>query len=325
MPAPIPGLRRLDRRDAEALLALVEACDIADVGEPDYTIDDVEDDLSRPGWRGWAAPDGRGGLTAYCWWERVGVRDTVALDARVHPEEPDPSLLPRLLAFVREQAFDAHPRLPTRMFTAGSAATARAAVEGCGGTQVRHYWRMAVDLPQEPPPPTLPPGVAIEVAGADDAVRREVHHVIETAFLDHFGHGAVAPYDEWSSRQLAGSGADPSLWWLLRVDGVPAAALVARAWPQEGYVQGLGTLRAFRGRGLARLLLQLSFAEFHRRGYRRASLSVDAANPTGAVALYESVGMSVAHEAVLYEMPPLSPPSIGPSPAGSTRSDSKNV
>jgi hypothetical protein len=31
---------------------------------------------------------------------------------------------------------------------------------------------------------------------------------------------------------------------------------------------------------------------------------VDASNPTGAVALYESVGMRVAYEAVRYSLPP---------------------
>lgn len=305
MTTTLAGLRPLTTADARPLLALVEACDIADVGEPDYTIEDVEDDLSRPGWRGWAVPDGRGGFAGYCWCERVETRPGVDVDARVHPDLAGSGLLPRLLAVARAEAAALRPGLPTRMFVA-AAATARAVVEEAGGRVVRHYWRMAVDLPDEPAAPTLPPGVAIEVAGADDAVRRAVHHVVETAFLDHFGHDTVAPYDEWLARQLAGSGADPSLWWVLRVDGEPAAALVGRAWPAQGYVQGLGTLREHRGRGLGRALLRMSFAEFHRRGFRRASLSVDAANPTGAVALYESVGMAVAHEALLYEMPPLS-------------------
>jgi ribosomal protein S18 acetylase RimI-like enzyme len=66
--------------------------------------------------------------------------------------------------------------------------------------------------------------------------------------------------------------------------------------------------------------LETAFAEFHRRGYRRAGLSVDATNPTGAVALYESVGMKSLYEAILYEVD-----SIGPSPAGSMMSLSKNV
>jgi ribosomal protein S18 acetylase RimI-like enzyme len=63
-------------------------------------------------------------------------------------------------------------------------------------------------------------------------------------------------------------------------------------------------LREFRGRGLGRALLLTAFAEFHRRGERKVSLGVDASNPSGAVALYESVGMSTHHQAALYEFVP---------------------
>jgi mycothiol synthase len=44
-----------------------------------------------------------------------------------------------------------------------------------------------------------------------------------------------------------------------------------------------------------------SFREFHRRGQRRVGLGVDAENPTGATKLYESVGMVVDSEQVVWE------------------------
>jgi hypothetical protein len=75
-----------------------------------------------------------------------------------------------------------------------------------------------------------------------------------------------------------------------------------------------------------RLLLQTAFAEFGRRGQLTVSLGVDADNPTGAVALYESVGMAVQHETLRYGVPPVAHSvSDVPSPAGSMMSDSKNV
>jgi ribosomal protein S18 acetylase RimI-like enzyme len=46
-----------------------------------------------------------------------------------------------------------------------------------------------------------------------------------------------------------------------------------------------------------------SFAEFHRRGARKVLLGVDADNPTGAVALYESLGMVAVLEGLRYELP----------------------
>jgi ribosomal protein S18 acetylase RimI-like enzyme len=68
-----------------------------------------------------------------------------------------------------------------------------------------------------------------------------------------------------------------------------------------GYVGSLGVRRAWRGRGYGRALLLHSFREFRRRGMTRATLGVDAANPTGATHLYESVGMHVDLEAVVWE------------------------
>ena len=59
--------------------------------------------------------------------------------------------------------------------------------------------------------------------------------------------------------------------------------------------------RPWRGRGYGRDLLRHSFREFRRRGMRRATLGVDAANPTGATHLYESVGMYVEQEAIVWE------------------------
>jgi ribosomal protein S18 acetylase RimI-like enzyme len=47
--------------------------------------------------------------------------------------------------------------------------------------------------------------------------------------------------------------------------------------------------------------LRHSFAEFHRRGVTKSSLSVDARNETGAVALYERVGMHIARQYDTYE------------------------
>ena len=44
---------------------------------------------------------------------------------------------------------------------------------------------------------------------------------------------------------------------------------------------------------LGTALLQESFAEFERRGLPRVRLNVDSDNLTGAVALYERVGMRV--------------------------------
>jgi GNAT superfamily N-acetyltransferase len=57
-------------------------------------------------------------------------------------------------------------------------------------------------------------------------------------------------------------------------------------------------LRDWRGRGLGRALLLHAFAEFFELRKKIVRLHVDADNPTGAVRLYESVGMSVTEKIV---------------------------
>ena len=290
--------------DATDLLKLIETCDIADDGEVDYTLEDVEDDLARPGWRGWV--DERDGqFVAYAWVEHRDNQATVHADVRLHPDA-DAALAPPLLQMVREEAATLEPGGAVHVHASVNAHRALRWLTEAGGSVVRHYWRMVIDLDGPPSVPSLPAGVTIEQPADDIDELRVVHHVIDTAFLEEFGF-VSAEFDSWLHRQRTSPGADLGLWWMARVDGTPAAVLIGRDWPDTGWVQGVGTLPEFRGRGLARTLLLTAFAEFVRRGQPKVSLGVDAANPTGALALYESVGMRRALEVQLFELPPLSP------------------
>jgi ribosomal protein S18 acetylase RimI-like enzyme len=73
--------------------------------------------------------------------------------------------------------------------------------------------------------------------------------------------------------------------------------------PGLGWVESLAVRRAWRRRGLGRALLLHAFRAFHGRGSTAAGLSVDAENPTGALRLYESVGMRAVQTRVIYEKP----------------------
>ena len=163
-----------------------------------------------------------------------------------------------------------------------------------GYHEVRRFWDMTIDLVEEPPEPA----VAIETFQEEDA--HAFHAVNEEAFEDHW-ESHPEPFETWWERQLARENYDPSLWFLVRdADEVVA---IARNEQREsgGYTGSLGVRRAWRGRGYGRALLLHSFREFRRRGLSRASLGVDAANSTGATKLYESVGMYVEQENVVWE------------------------
>jgi ribosomal protein S18 acetylase RimI-like enzyme len=104
------------------------------------------------------------------------------------------------------------------------------------------------------------------------------------------------PFEEWRRAKREAPGFDLDLWWVGELDGEPAGALIASTQAAEDatlYVASLGTLPHARGRGVAHSLLGRAFAEAAARGWSRVMLNVDGENPTGATALYRSVGMDV--------------------------------
>jgi ribosomal protein S18 acetylase RimI-like enzyme len=154
---------------------------------------------------------------------------------------------------------------------------------------------MAIELDQE----VAQPALAVDTFRQEDAPA--FHAALEEAFTDHWEHRAEA-FEKWWSRQRARPGYDPSLWFLVR-DGAEIAAAV-RNDPNRlggGFVAALGVRPRWRRCGYGRALLLHSFGEFRLRGMSRASLYVDAANATGATRLYESVGMHVEQENVIWE------------------------
>ena len=169
-----------------------------------------------------------------------------------------------------------------------------------GYREVRRFWEMTIELGDEPPPePVLPEGLRIEPF-ADDWARR-YQAALEEAFADHWGHEPET-FEEWWARQRRRHDFDPALWWFVREGEEVAAAI--RNDPRRsggGWVGALGVRPAWRGRGLGRALLLHTFRDFHRRGERRVGLGVDSENATGATRLYESVGMEVDTEQVVWE------------------------
>ncbi|HET7902829.1 MAG TPA: GNAT family N-acetyltransferase [Candidatus Nanopelagicales bacterium] len=174
-----------------------------------------------------------------------------------------------------------------------------------GFEPVRRFYRMAIDATSPEIPstaPVLPDGVEIVVRD-DDATRRAVYDVDRAAFSEHWGF-ADYPYDEWISHMTSSPSYDPSHWWLLTVDGVPAGICLLgdrRLSKGEGYINVLGVLKDYRGRGLAQLLLRRAFVHYRDLGRTAIALGVDATNTTGAVALYEKVGMRPALVMEAYE------------------------
>jgi len=301
--------RPLTAGDVDALIELNSLCDIAETGEPDHEvmtwIRDGADDYKAFG------IFDEHGLAAGAWIDtepsgHVGFEG----DVRVRPGL-DKALGDPLLDAIRAVAAAADPNRPLHFFANASADRARDWVESHGATLIRHFWRMRIDLDGGPVAvPSPPDGVTVRLVRDDDADLREVFRVVDTSFQDHFGNDGSRTYEQWLTSLRKRSNLDFSLWWFAELDGVPVAALLGWRLPDHeqewtGHVGTLGTLREARGRGIGSQLLRTAFAEFAARGLHKATLGVDAANPTGAVRLYESVGMRADHDWVLYELAPL--------------------
>lgn len=166
--------------------------------------------------------------------------------------------------------------------------------------EVRRFWEMTIELGEDPPPdPQLPEGLRIEPFSSELA--RDFHAALEEAFVDHWEFQPT-PFEEWWERQTRKPDHDPTLWFLVRsAEEIVAVTRNDSERAGGGWIGAIGVRRAWRGRGLAKALLLHSFREFHRRGKRRVGLGVDSENSTGATKLYESVGMVVDSEQIVWE------------------------
>jgi mycothiol synthase len=166
---------------------------------------------------------------------------------------------------------------------------------------INHSHRMTIELDAAIADPIWPEG--IQVRTFRDGDERGFYDAQQETFADTW-EPIDEPYDEWAHWLLEAPSFDPELWFLAQEAGETAGFAICKVHPGDselGWAQTLGVRRAWRGRGLGRALLLHAFAEFKRRGLRRAGLGVDAENPTGATALYESVGMSAVGRFELYE------------------------
>jgi mycothiol synthase len=153
-----------------------------------------------------------------------------------------------------------------------------------------HSWslRMELERPQDEPP-DLPPGIE---ARAFDRERdaRDVHRLIQDAFSEWRSWRPVA-FEDWKAMTLDRSDFDPGLVVLLADGPELIGVALCLAADGEGWIDQLAVRASHRRRGLGRALMGLGFAVLSRAGCRRAGVATD--SRTGALALYEGVGMRI--------------------------------
>ena len=178
-------------------------------------------------------------------------------------------------------------------------AAARRLFESRGYHEARRFYEMAIELQGETPVPELADGLVLDEVREGE--ERAFYDALNEAFADHWEWHPM-PFGEWIElRRGQHHDEHGPLWFVVR-DGEEFAAVTRNEVALGGgYVGAIGVRAAWRGRGLAKVLLARTFAEFWRRGIKRVSLDVDTQNATGATQLYERVGMHVDTCGVVFE------------------------
>jgi len=170
-------------------------------------------------------------------------------------------------------------------------------------TILRKYWTLEMKLPVDIVSGSESPGVIRELDLDKEDDLRTFHEVHQDAFSQHFGF-MPRQFNEWSELVLRHKVEINLQAWLISVNGVPAGFVDfndEQLHNDSGYVSGLGVRQAFQGKGLGEALLRHAIQINSALGRSKLCLSVDAGNESGALRLYEKVGMKPISEWHQYE------------------------
>jgi ribosomal protein S18 acetylase RimI-like enzyme len=285
-----PRVRPPLEDDAKDVLQVIVARDVADLGVPDFTLEDLRADWATPGLdleRDVRVADTGGSIRGYA----ILLGDDAVVV--VHPEAEGEGTGTVLRRWAEARASERGTSV-LRQFAYGGNDGARALLRDAGYAPAQHYFRLRADLGRVPAP------LEVRLREFEPGDEAAVHRLIDDAFADIEGHTPTT-LEEWRAKTIAKAGHDPRLWLVAEDEQGLAGAALGERWEHDtGYVAELGVAARARGRGLGRALLLGVFAAFRRAGLTHAELSVHGRN-RGALALYESVGMRSTWEAERWE------------------------
>lgn len=188
---------------------------------------------------------------------------------------------------------DEHGPLRLSVFADSKAAAEHALAERFGLRKARYFAELTRHLDE---PVTVPEVQGIRIVPFGSVPAEQTLAVRNAAFRDHWG-SVERPLAGWLE-QLRGSAFRPE-WSFAAVDGETVVGfLIGVAYEQDwapqgyrsGYIELLGTLADYRGRGIATALIGSAMAAFQRDRMEAAEIGVDSESQTGAAGLYASLG-----------------------------------
>lgn len=303
-------LRSASYEDLQGITDLIIATEILERGESSSMLDELVSSWQRP----------RFNLDRDAWvvvtesnpqfvvgyeevWNRKDFQNFMG-DGYVHPSHRSRGIGTALI-----RCMEARVREQLHLASAGSRVVIQNGVSGAdragielheheGYQPVRYFWRMEIDLNEEPVPSS--PVSKIELSGFDLASDGlKAYQVVTEAFQDHWNY--ICPtYEDWV-QYFTRDSFEARVSFLAMQGDQPVGVVLSEAQANEGWVRTLAVRRNWRRSGIGLFLLRTAFCEFHRMGLTRVGLSVDADSLTGATRLYEKAGMHVAHQYIVFE------------------------
>jgi mycothiol synthase len=308
-------IRPYAEADFADVLGVIQAADAADSVHEMTSAADLRFHLDDPAWRGqdaFVAEAPGQGVVAYVFGlQRRGPDGHLYLtDASVHPAFRRRGIGRALLQqqWQRVQEISAELAQPVtlgcRAFTTQTAALAL--LESFGMTRVRYFFEMRRSLAEPVPALALPAHLTLRTLAVRPA-EEDVWRALNEAFADHWNH-VETPFSEFQHRLTSGHTNPDASFVVWDGDEVAGGAMNdmgpeagRRRGDNHAWVSILFVRRPWRQQGLGRALLIASMHKAAELGHTGVGLNVDAENLTGAVRLYEGVGLRVTATRVAFQ------------------------
>ncbi len=231
----------------------------------------------------------------------------VHVEGAVHPARRGQGVGSRLVEAMRARADEVHaerrPDLPALFALTGLSGNEgqQRLLTDFGWVAERWNFMMRAALGAVDAPPQVADGLELRRYRPEDAEAMRASH--NAAFVDH---PEFTPWTDvmWKQWVTGSRNFRPELSFVVAETSRPervVAYLQSNEYDayfeatgrREAYVAKVGTLREFRGRGLAAALLRHALAAYQQAGFDEASLDVDSENPTGALGIYQRAGFEV--------------------------------
>lgn len=156
---------------------------------------------------------------------------------------------------------------------------------------LRTYWGLSAPV-EKTVFPNPPEGFELRTVSSEEDFNLwwQAH---QDSFSNHFGF-APREYGEWRKMIEYETGVDPEGRKILIHKGKAIGFIECSDIKKDlntGYVNGLGVTKEFQGQGFGELLLRWAFAYYAAVNRTSIELNVDTGNESGALRLYEKLGM----------------------------------